>query len=334
MKYTDFIEVAERTFKEFKKIKEQEANVVLHKEGETAETEQGRGFILDTNIKYFGKECDTLLGDFVEIIMNTESEAPEFVRINMSSAFGVFTKHDYSWDAIEGFVADQIDYAVNIRGNAKAIIDNMGDYSRIKPHLIIRPLNYNIHDISLSGYVYEKVGDIALVLYAVVFDDETNGALNTVKVPAQMFEYWGETWEDVLNEVMMNTYFFAMPRLYTNILETDTTPEEESAFMSEKCTLKEISPSTIPLLTTTRRTNGAIAIFYKGVAEKIAEMFGDSFYVAFTSMHECMLHKYGTMNPETIRRHVRATNQTFGPEDTLSYEVFFFNKETKEFTVV
>ena len=75
-------------------------------------------------------------------------------------------------------------------------------------------------------------------------------------------------------------------------------------------------------------------MFYPGVKEKIAEMFDDSFYVAFTSIHEAMIHKKGTIEPSSIRRHVRATNRTFGPEDTLSDNVFFYNRENHSFTLV
>lgn len=332
MKYPNFIAVAERTFKEFKAIKETGSDVVLHMNGETAETPELKKFIRNTNTKYFGKECDTLLGDFAEIVMNKDDVNTEFVRINMANAYGVFMENNHSWEAVEEFVADQIDYAMNIRNDALEVIKNLSDYNKIKSSLIIRPLNYDIHKYELEDYVYDQVGDIALVLYAVVRD---NGeALNSIKIPKEIFDQWNIDGPEVFSEVIINTYSLAMPRLYTSIFGIETTPDSESAFMSEDCTLKSLAPNTIPLLTTTRKVNGAIAMFYHGVAEKIAEMFGDSFYVAFTSMHECMLHKIGTMDPDSIRRHVRATNKTFGPEDTLTNEVYLYNKETKKFAVV
>lgn len=291
--------------------------------GTKGKTEDEMLFIRNTNVKYFNSECDELLDDFIEI-----KDDNSFIRLRVTTLMD-----EYDRGNMEKYIEDNFDYAHGIKGSAESIISKLDDYEAIKERLIIRPLNYKNNRYFLENMVYTLVGDIALVLYAVVLDDEENGCLNTVKIPAEIFRKWNKDFDEVFASTMLNTNVIAMPRIYKDILNIENTSEKESALMNPDFTDK-LREETIPLVTTTRKTNGAIALFYSGVKEKIAEMFDDSYYVAFTSVHEAMIHKAGTVAPEAIRRHIRATNTTFGPEDTLTNEVFYFDRNTRAFTVV
>lgn len=44
-------------------------------------------------------------------------------------------------------------------------LDKIQDYQKIRSHLIVRPLNYDHNAEKLEEGVYERIGDIALVLY-------------------------------------------------------------------------------------------------------------------------------------------------------------------------
>ena len=84
------------------------------------------------------------------------------------------------------------------------------------------------------------------------------------------------------------------------------------------------------LLTTSQKTNGAVATFIPGVADKLVELFGDSFYVVFTSLHEAMIHKNGE-SIEGMYRALDGTNRAFGQEDYLSSTIYFYDKDKKGF---
>ena len=43
-------------------------------------------------------------------------------------------------------------------------------------------------------------------------------------------------------------------------------------------------------LSTSRKTNGAVAVFLPGVAERLAYLLDSDFYMVFTSIHEVMIH--------------------------------------------
>jgi len=308
----------------------------IHLRGEQAEPGDADTdhFIKNTNMKYFKSESSTLLGDFAELNIpcRTDDDKTNFIRFDIKYLYDLFCS--YGWESVKSHIDSNISYAGRIEEKAGNIFNSLDSYGKIRDKLIIRPLSLKYNKAQLEEFVYKTVGDIALVLYAVVLDDSENNCLNTIKIPKQIFEKWNIDKDTLFLSTLLNTNVYAMPRMYTSLLNFESTPESESAFMSVDSTAGHLRAETIPLVTTTRKTNGAVAMFYPGVKEKIAEMFGDSFYVAFTSIHEAMLHKKGTFDPSSIRRHVRATNKAFGPEETLSDNVYFYDMNTKTFSIV
>ena len=303
-----------------KSVKDNGIKVIAHPKGEVSNgNEDLAAFIAATNSKYFNSSSDELLGDFVEL----HFENGEYIRINIGDI------DDTS--SIEDIVNESLSYCDNIRDDARSVINNMSNYEFIKDKLILRPLNLTSNKAALNGACYINNGDVALVLYLVVKEDDKT--MNTAKVPEDIVKLWGINRMSVMIDAMNNTAKKYPARMFTNLLNINDASDSESDFMSDAYN-KKFDSGVIPMVTTTKKTNGAISLFYPKVKEKIAEMFGDSFYVAFTSIHEAMLHKKGTIEPSDIRRHIRATNLTFGPEETLSDEVFFYDSVNKTFSVV
>lgn len=336
MNYESFFEELSDTVFCSPEFSEAEAETILHFKGETAgpDDTDGDQFIRNTNMKYFNVENSTLMGDFAEVRIpcRSDGEKSNFIRFDIRQLYDLYCHG--GWESVKNHINDSLNYAHHIEKNASDVINMMDSYEKIKDRLIIRPLNFRNNKACLTDCVYTRFGDIALVLYAVVMDDEVHNSVNTVKIPEKIFKKWNIDKENIILSTLLNTSTYAMPRLYTNILDIENTPERESAFMAADSPAGNLKPETVPLVTTTRKTNGAIAMFYPGVKEKISEMFQDSFYVAFTSIHEAMIHKKGTIDPSSIRRHVRATNNTFGPEDTLSDNVFFYDRQRRSFSMV
>ena len=304
---------------------------ILHCFGETAEEgeDDKATFIRDTNAKYFNSDDSKLLGDFLEIRVKPENS---FIRFDASQLFDQYKNKGL--DSVMDVILDNYNYSERINGYAENLFEDMLRYNLIRDKLIIRPINYDNNKAALDKYVYERLGDIALTLYAVVFDDVERGAYNTVKIPREIMKVWLTeelTETDVMAEALKNTERIAPARLFENIFRINENIDDSFA---DPLTMRtKLVENCVPLLTTTRRTNGAIAIAYPSVRSKIAELIGGSYHIAFTSIHECMIHKAGTMDVASIRRHLKATNDMFGPEDTLTYEVFFYNAETGEIEV-
>ena len=296
-----------------------DAEIILHPTGEKADGNRKlENFIKSTNQKYYNSNSDILEGDFVEIVMNNDDKESS-IRIEMD-----YLKHMNNTEEVSEYVKNSIKEYGKISEDIKFVIDRMEFYDLIKDRLIIRPLNYNNNKNNLEDYVYDTFGDIALVLYAVIDDEES---LHTVKIPYDIFKKWNLDKKVVFTAAMDSTKKSAEARIYTDLRSINS----DGMDINDNIILES---STIPMITTTRKTNGAIAMFYPGVKEKIAEMFDDSFYVAFTSIHEAMMHKKGTIEPSSIRCHIRATNRTFGKEETLTEEVYYYDKDNHSFGMV
>ena len=63
---------------------------------------------------------------------------------------------------------------------------NITDYEFIRNRLIVRPINFTDNKYELKDCVYKKIGDIALVLYVLLYDDEKMG-LGTVKAQKDIY---------------------------------------------------------------------------------------------------------------------------------------------------
>ena len=193
-------------------------------------------------------------------------------------------------------------------------------YAMAKDYLIIRAIN--IENVKTES-VYKKIGtDLCLTLYLLLSDKD--GLINTVQIPECMLDDWSVTRETAFENAMNNTADRYKAIYSENIfdIENSCKPVKEFKISNRNHTI---------LVTTTRKTNGSIAMFFKDTCESIAAGIDSSFYAAFTSIHECMIHAVGSISPECIKRNLQETNRIFGPDDTLTNNVFYYDKDAKTF---
>ena len=75
-------------------------------------------------------------------------------------------------------------------------------------------------------------------------------------------------------------------------------------------------------LTTTRGINGAIALFYPGVREQLANLLGGDYLVGFTSIHEVILHPADRQLPDNMRESIQDINEIFPREEMLTNRIY------------
>ncbi len=83
------------------------------------------------------------------------------------------------------------------------------------------------------------------------------------------------------------------------------------------------------LVTTTGRVNGAVAFFYPGVKDILAEKMGGDYYVAFPSVHEAIIHPVHCINVREIRTSVQRINAVYGDGEMLSDRIFCYHKNRR-----
>lgn len=302
--------------------------VLFYPDGFTSDEPKELETVRNTNIKYSRTESDVLIGDFVILELNDAHQ--QTCRFSCRELYKEYEKNGWEiiWENVNANLAQCERYAK--LGIMEQLDEN--NYEVLKEKLFIRPLNFSDHRYEIKDNMYRRIGDIVLVLYILAGDENVNGQHNvlSMKLPKVLTESWGLSEEEIWDNALTNTYMMAPPRMFTNPLDTYKPPYHKGAFMALNSDIKSLSPREVPTITTTKQMNGAIAVFYPGVQERVAELFGDDYYVAFTSIHEARLHKKGTVPPIQILRSLKDTNKAFDPAEVLSRKVYLYERAAKE----
>lgn len=302
--------------------------VCFYRDGFTSEDPEDLVMIRNTNIKYSKKESDVLIGDFVILdIANAHQQSCRFSCQYLYESF-----EEGSWELVWTIVNENIAQCRKCEQLGIMELIDKNDYELLKEKIFIRPLNYNDHRYELKDNLYRRIGDIVLVLYMLANDEHIGEQHNvmSMKLPKAMASRWDLSEEELWENAMTNTYMMSPPRMYLNPMDAYKPPYHKGAFMALNSDIQSLSATAVPTITTTTQMNGAIAMFYPGVKERIAELFGDDYYVAFTSIHDVRLHKKGTMPPRTILGLIKDMNKTFDPTEVLSRKVYLYERGAAE----
>lgn len=235
------------------------------------------------NIKFTNKEGDRLNITFAE-----HDDAYEVCSVRVDEVYKAYHE-GAKLNAIVNYISNDVLHAknYNIYDKTKTLID----YDTAKSRLFVRLLNCDRNSDILKNVVHKTLGDIALTVCAIV-DNREN--LISTKILKSMVEKWRKTETDIFNEALENTYRATPPRIYKweGVLCDESYAGESFMNDEDVCDLDKSFSGNI--LSTTRKTNGAVAVFLPGVAEKISELLDSDFYMVFTSIHEVMIHSTGS----------------------------------------
>ncbi len=209
------------------------------------------------------------------------------------------------------------------------------DYETAKDSLFIRLLNYDDNSEELKDAIYKRIGDIAQVLYMKV--SERDGNVMSTKILKSIVRKWQAN-SDLLSEdyifeeALKNTERMSPPRIYRWEQMIFNPEYEGESFMNlgDKCELKKDAMGNC--LSTTKKTNGAVAVFLPGVAEQLAYMLDSDFYMVFTSVHEVMIHKADAVDAVDLSIILQDTLEEATPkEDFLTRKIYKYEKDTHRF---
>lgn len=207
-------------------------------------------------------------------------------------------------------------------------------YAACRSHMIMRPVNFDRHRQELGSAVYRKIGDMALVLHLLTCEKSKSSL--TIQLSRNRVVPWKLTEDQLITEAFMNTCRKMPPRLYLGNDRRTFFPYLEGVLLPEE----KGRPTRIAswnyaegrrgyLLTTTGRINGAIAFFYPGVKDILAEKMGGDYYVVFPSLHEAMIHPAACIGPGEVRASVQHINAVYGEGEMLSDRVFCYHKNRR-----
>ncbi len=328
MEYKEFINELQKKLEE-KKQELSYGKIAFFEDGSTSTDAKELSIIRETNIKYQKTESDVLIGDYI-ILYQYKDKREQMCRFNCMQLYQEYEKG--SWAAVWEPILSSIDSSRKFMELGIIDLIEKNEYDLLKDKLFIRPLNFKDHRYELKNHIYKCIGDMVLVLY-ILASDENDGKRHdvlSVKVPRSSIQAWGIDEEEVWENAMSNTYIMAPPRIYLNPMDLVNPPYHKGAFMALNSDITSLSPLAVPTVTTTAQINGAIAMFYPGVMKRIAELFGDDYYIAFTGTSEARLHKKGTIQPRNILMRIKQMNKTFDPSETLSNKVYLYEASKQE----
>ena len=210
-------------------------------------------------------------------------------------------------------------------------------YAACRSHMIIRPMNFARYQQDLGNAVYRKIGDLALVLHLLACEKCGSSLLirpsgDTVlpwRLSKQQLLTLCSTGLEATGFAAPSEFYDAMERALPELLILDIMLPDEDGQQTLIHPGNRREGHRGYLVTTTGRVNGAVAFFYPGVKDILAEKMGGDYYVAFPSVHEAIIHPVHCINVREIRTSVQRINAVYGDGEMLSDRIFCYHKNRR-----
>lgn len=208
-------------------------------------------------------------------------------------------------------------------------------YEQSRDRHIVRLLNFDCNREELENCIYWRFGDIALILYDLLF--ETQEDCMTMKLNRGMTEKWGISDDVLLTNALLNARAKMPPRLFYGDDIRYRYGEGDGIFMPDDGCINimihpedELEGIRGYRLTTTKWLNGAVALFYPCVKERLSEMMGGDYYVGFTSIHEAVIHPVRHKILSEMKAAIQHTNAVFDEREMLTNRVYRYCSARRE----
>ena len=293
-------------------------------DGYIADSEESKQFIRETNIKYGHPDANTLVGDFILVLPADQKGLKYTCRFEVKWLYETYIRE--GWGKVEQIV----DYHLReVKKVNPTVLSSLNDYSKIKDRLILCLRNTEKSVVRYRDSVFQKFGDMAMVLYFIAGEDK-NGNRLVASVPRTSTVSWNMKDDDILAAALLNTARLSPPRIYMTYEDTISGDPDRGDFMNPLKPLIRITEQSIwTTVTAIPNTDGAIAMFYPGVMERISAMAGGDYFVVFTAKDEAHIHLPGTASVQRMKASLRDVNKQF-PQDMLTNSVFYYDSKRKQ----
>ena len=213
-------------------------------------------------------------------------------------------------DAPASVVAGKIRYAFEHLMDSQDEEIFFASYEAAKERLFIKAIPLE----RASGGIYHEIGDIALTVYLRL--NPVEGSLRNIKVDKEKYPVDGEV---IWQQAMLNTQkdkpiAFGLMDLLLGKGGTDLNSVQYNArdpfFISNES-----------------KINGAVVLFYPGLAEKLHNLVGEDYYAVFTSIHEFCIHPKSVMNCSDLKQILSDTiDESVSEDEVLTREIYEYSE--------
>lgn len=283
----------------------------------------------DVEIKFQPAQLDQS-EDYLAVETNGEN-GKHVQRFHLWEMYKDMESGEFSLEEMFDQVTEMLECCKEVEGISP--LDKIQDYQKIRSHLIVRPLNYDRNVEKLKEGVYGRIGDIALVLYVNI--GSVKEQYISSMIPFSAFSEWKRSKKDVMETALRNTYDLFPPRVIHLASLEDLVQWIDFAFMDNEELPFDPNREFGIFLTNTNQMNGAVSVFLPGVLKKLGELLGGDFYIGFTSLHEAVLHKVGTVELKQIQECLKSMNsEVIAEKDFLSEQVYRYSREKDKIEIV
>lgn len=190
-------------------------------------------------------------------------------------------------------------------------------FRKSKNRLILRVVNCKR---LVDDAIYWRIGEIALALYGIV------GAAGrepiTLRMNREMVKEWGLTDDVLLTTALFNSCDYMPLRIMEGTEACPRQTVSETGGLKQRLADNECGHCNGLRLTTELRMNGAVAFFYPGVMQELAEWLGEDYLVAFPNIHEVCIYPVGTVSAGRIRERIHMENILADEREVLTEKIY------------
>lgn len=271
------------------------AEVRLLEDGLVAKDEETKLLVQDTNRKYGHLGAEHLVGDYVVVAFEASDDGGYQCRFAVKTLFEMYRED--SWAAVERAVGDNIEQVESVD---RSTFEHLEKYDQIRDKLLLCMRNARSNDVEKRGMTFRRIDDMAMTLYAIAKDDGQGNRL-IVPVLRHYVHKWGISDKEIFNAALENTARLSPPRMYIGA-EGWVPGGEGFDFMNIMKPLRKLPQGLLSgTVTTLPNSDGAIAMYYPGVCERLAEMADGDFYAVFSAKDECHVHRASSVTAELLK---------------------------------
>lgn len=199
-------------------------------------------------------------------------------------------------------------------------------YDTIKDNLFIRVVNNRSvrhNNLYVERCPHRQIADLYLIPFVLIGKD--NDGVLSYPIMHSIKECL-----DVSDDELINQAILSGMKLFPEKIDT-----MENILMDADCTPNEDSDVKMIVVSNESGVNGASAMFYPGVMEKVSMMLGGNFYAIPSSIHEFIVipSNNGKENFSSwLNGIIKNINRTMvNPDEVLSNHAYYYNSKKKVF---
>ena len=240
--------------------------------------------------------------------------------------------------SIEDIAEEIIELNERESGIDNGIINEIANYDFIKSYLQTKLISKEHNSELLETVPYKEFLDLALVcVINIPFEEDSSEGV--AMVGKNLVSIWGVSEEEMFEVAMANSMsknsamIKSLNEIISDMYNDDFMEEQEE---NEILDLVRCAESGMYVMTTSNKINGAVTITYENVLKQFAEEKESDFYILPSSIHEVIIVPADdNSEADVFRDMVQSVNRTaVAPNEILSDNVYYYNRETNEITIV